>query len=191
MNAGGKNEKLGEMQRKLLLLLYAGVAIGLSHDPRAPYKILRELIAEWPGDRKNITRSIDRLRARKLVSVERNKDGSQTLILTSSGFEKAKRFHHRKELRIPRPKIWDGKWRVVIYDVPIKKNNLRFDLLTILKHLGFLEIQKSVFVHPFPCEKELAFIMNEYQAHRFMHTLLVEHISNQEVFEKHFRLRST
>lgn len=50
---------------------------------------------------------------------------------------------------------WDGKWRLVIYDIPEKRKNNRDWLQKKLLELNFVKIQDSVYVHPFECTKEI------------------------------------
>lgn len=52
-------------------------------------------------------------------------------------------------------KKWDGKWRVVIFDIPEKKRKRRDDLRDQIKGLGFGMLQESVWISPFPIEEEL------------------------------------
>lgn len=56
---------------------------------------------------------------------------------------------------------WDGKWRVVIWDIPEKRKAVRDLLRYKLKVLGFERLQKSVWVSKKNCTKELRdFIKN-------------------------------
>lgn len=59
-------------------------------------------------------------------------------------------------LNIARMKRWDGKWRMVLFDIEEDRKVTREALRGKLKELGFFQIQKSVWVHAFPCEEELS-----------------------------------
>ena len=59
-----------------------------------------------------------------------------------------------EELVIPKPKKWDRVWRIVSFDIPEDKIKARRALNKKLKDLGFITLQKSVFVYPYPCEEE-------------------------------------
>jgi len=50
---------------------------------------------------------------------------------------------------------WDGKWRVVIWDIPEKRRVARDLLRYKLKQLGFERLQKSVWACQKNCTKEL------------------------------------
>lgn len=58
-------------------------------------------------------------------------------------------------LKIKRPKKWDGKWRVVIFDIAQLKKIYREAFRGKLKELGFRPLQKSVWIHPFDCRDEI------------------------------------
>ena len=50
---------------------------------------------------------------------------------------------------------WDGKWRIVIWDVPEKRRVARDLLRNKLKYLGFQQLQKSVWVTKKNCTQPL------------------------------------
>lgn len=52
-------------------------------------------------------------------------------------------------------KKWDGKWRIVFYDIPEKEKNIRKMLQVKLLELGFGMIQESVYISPFDIAEDL------------------------------------
>jgi len=44
---------------------------------------------------------------------------------------------------------WDGNWRVIFFDIPNSRNRERGIFRSALKRMGFIGIQKSVFIAPF------------------------------------------
>jgi len=48
-------------------------------------------------------------------------------------------------------KDWDGKWRLVIFDIPESARRAREQIRRLLKELGFQQLQLSVWIHPLPC----------------------------------------
>ena len=55
-------------------------------------------------------------------------------------------------------KKWDKKWRMVIFDIPEAKRPARDQIRRLLKDLGFLKLQISVWVHPLPCLEQFRII---------------------------------
>lgn len=101
-------------------------------------------------DIKRINQEIKRLQKRGLVKVVKKRNKIVEIKLTKEGKERLKRYQF-ETLEIEIPKRWDGKWRIVIFDVPINKNYSRQALRIKMKRLGFYKLQDSVFVHPYPC----------------------------------------
>ena len=64
---------------------------------------------------------------------------------------------------LQRPDRWDGKWRVVIWDVPEKRRELRDRLRATLTRIGFVHIQHSVWVCPWPCRDEIEWLREHYR----------------------------
>lgn len=53
-------------------------------------------------------------------------------------------------------KVKDGFWRVIIFDIPESNKGKRELLRSKLKEFDFKMLQKSVFISPYVCEKEIA-----------------------------------
>ncbi|MBU2633112.1 hypothetical protein KJ751_01235 [Patescibacteria group bacterium] len=178
----------GNIQRKILLLLLGGLALGLSHSPKTSFQILKDIAKEWQGiNRHTLKRGIRCLYESKLIKEKRNKDGSITLILTSQGKKKALTYDLDK-IKIKKPQKWDKKWRVVLFDIPEDRKKTRDGLRYRLKQLDFCEFQKSVFVHPYDCEDEIDYIIELYDIRKFVRFIIAESLDNELHLKKHFGL---
>ena len=62
----------------------------------------------------------------------------------------------KKSLTQARRKDWDGRWRVVIFDIPEVQRGVRDEFRFELKKLGFGLWQRSVWVSPFDIAAELS-----------------------------------
>lgn len=58
------------------------------------------------------------------------------------------------EVKIPKPKKWDRHWRLVTFDVPVKSSTNRVYFTRRLEEMGFVMLQRSIWVHPYPCFKQ-------------------------------------
>jgi hypothetical protein len=47
------------------------------------------------------------------------------------------------------PKTWDGLWRLVTFDIPNTNDQLRQEVRILLQTVGYLQVQKSVYVYPY------------------------------------------
>jgi len=59
---------------------------------------------------------------------------------------------------------WDNLWRIIIFDISEDKKAAREALRQKLKRFGFYHLQKSVFVFPYDCEKEITALANFFMA---------------------------
>jgi len=81
--------------------------------------------------------------------------GKQVYIsLTREGKRKAKKYQI-DNLKIKKPKKWDKKWRILIFDVQDTHRMKREVLRGKLKELGLYQLQKSVWVHPYSFQLEM------------------------------------
>ena len=107
-----------------------------------------------------LRRSIRRLQHQKLVEI-RYKDEIEVVILTQLGKRRILKYA-LNELSIEKPKQWDGRWRMIIYDVDEKKKKLRDTFRRALISLEFLQLQESVWVYPYACEEQITFLREYY-----------------------------
>ncbi|KKS58149.1 MAG: Phenylacetic acid degradation operon transcriptional regulator, paaX family [Candidatus Nomurabacteria bacterium GW2011_GWF2_43_24] len=163
----------------MLLLLVAGLALGLTRSPKKHWWILKKIPKEWKNiNRQALERAINSLYVSHLVREKYNKDGTTTLVLSENGRQRALRFNINK-MEIRKPIKWDRKWRIVMFDVPEKLRRLRDSLRLHFREIGLIELQKSVFVYPYPCSKEIEFILEFYNARKYVRSILAEKIDNQ------------
>lgn len=82
-------------------------------------------------------------------------------------------------------KEWDGKWRIVMFDIPEKKrqhrNWLRFELYS----LDYKLVQKSVFMGKWPIEEDIYQEIMNRKLDDCIRLLTVGEIDDDEIF-KHF-----
>lgn len=111
--------------------------------------------------------------------IKRYKEEKKKLIkLTSVGKAKAIKYifknHHIKQ-----PKVWDKKWRLIIFDIPDEKKSLREIVRQYLKDWGFIQLQKSVFVYPFDCQKEIVSLKYFYHLGQYLQYIVAESIETE------------
>lgn len=62
------------------------------------------------------------------------------------------------EYQIPEPAFWDGKWRMIIFDIKEKQRKRRDELRLLLEGVGFIKLQQSVWVYPYACDEFIALL---------------------------------
>lgn len=88
---------------------------------------------------------------------------------------------------IKRPK-WDHKWRIVSFDVRENNRKKRDSFRKELKALGFVQMQRSVWISPYPCEKYIELLRAEHGFGNNMQYILAEKISEENKFIKYFKI---
>ncbi len=102
------------------------------------------------GDKYAVTRSIKNLADSGLV--ERLEGGQgEYLRLTKEGRMKASSQKLDTDGSLVNPN-WDGKWRIVLLDLPESRKAEREALRYLLKKAGFVMLKNSAWVSPFPFE---------------------------------------
>lgn len=107
--------------------------------------------------------------------------------LTKEGRKKAGLFQI-DSLRIKRPKRWDRKWRLVIFDIAQIKKIYREAFRGKLKELGFYPLQKSVWIYPFDCRAEIELLRDFFGlSENEIRLIVAENIGNDKKFKKIFK----
>lgn len=83
-------------------------------------------------------------------------------------------------LELPKLKKWDKKWRLIIFDIPEKKNKARHAFSTKLKDLGFYPLQESGYIYPYDCRDEIDFVCEFLSINRYVNYCLVESLDKKE-----------
>jgi len=138
-----------------------------------------------PKLKAKLKEALYKLKKQRLVEITRMKGTEVELKITQKGKERILRFELEK-LKILKPNKWDGKWRVVIFDIPEKKKLGREVLREKLKDLGFVRLQNSVFIYPYECEDEIDFIKKIFGLSPFVKYLVTESFQGDFYLRRHF-----
>lgn len=131
-------------------------------------------------------RIIQKLESNKQVNFWQKDD--QTIVsITKKGKTEILKFDLDK-MTIKKPQKWDRCWRLVIFDIPEHKKKAREALRFLLKRLEFFQLQKSVFIHPYECQKEIDFIKEVYEISPYVTYLKAKKIDNEGFLKNKFNL---
>ncbi len=175
------------------VIFLAAIGVTLS-SPAGSRAFLREL-NKYLNNRSNktekyfnsneLSRALYYLKKRKLLSFK-NINGKTTLILTERG-KKRKLQYDIDNLVISKPKSWDKKWRLVMFDIPESYKKAREAFREKLKELRFLRFQKSVWIYPYPCHNEVDFISEIFSIAQHIIVLVVQ-IDYDQPLRRRFNL---
>ncbi len=118
---------------------------------------------------------------------ETKKDNEKRICLTQKGLEEIAKY----KIKLKSEKMkWDGKWRIISWDVPEEARNDRNYLRRKLHWLGFKELQKSLWVFPYDIKDEVKELMNAYKKELMgdVRFLSVEKIEDDSDLKQYFNL---
>lgn len=107
------------------------------------------------------------------------------LMLTDKGMRHLAKLEMGDE-EIAKPKRWDGKYRLVIFDIPEKMQRSRIAIRRQLTAWGFVRLQNSVWVHPYDCERAIGLLKTYFDLGDDVLYLVVESIENDHWLKKEF-----
>lgn len=98
--------------------------------------------------------------------------------ITRKGRRRAKKADF-DNLQIAIPKKWNKKWHLVLFDIPERYHNDRSAMTRKFRKLGFIRLQQSAWIHPYPCRDEVDVIAQNYGLSRYVSYLETSHIDNE------------
>jgi CRISPR-associated endonuclease Cas2 len=168
----------------LMTLALGGVAFAGAFAPNM-FRHLSRYQKSKRYSRKQLNYAIYNLKKRKLIEVLQEKGDKIKVQLTNTGKKRIREFCF-DTLVIKKPKRWDRKWRIVTFDIPVRRNRAREALREKIKELGFYQLQKSVWVYPYPCEDEILLIAEIYKVTHCVEVITAERILHESKLKRFF-----
>lgn len=135
-----------DYSKKILKILAENKAVSV---PELGEKIAVEGSKLAPKERYALNRALRNMQESGLV--ESHFSGQNDYArLTSIGRRKA--ISHKLESSDSLVPNWDGKWRIILLDLPESRKNERESLRYLLKKAGFTCLKNSAWISPFPFE---------------------------------------
>jgi len=138
------------------------------------------------ADKQKLKRNIASLKKRGLVGTTFKK-GATVYFLTKKGQRESERLS-LDDIKIKKPKKWDRKWRIVMFDIPEKLKKVRMEINFRLQDFGMEQYQKSTFITPYDCKKEVIELQNFFNIKRYLKYIVAEKIDDEEAYKARFGL---
>ena len=137
-----------------------------------------------PGKRQKeiVNRARDRLLRQGLLQRENG-----FLRLTAKGHA-ALHLLQARDFRSKKPRRWDGKWRILIFDIPEYRRALRNKIRQTLLAIGFVRLQDSVWIYPYDCEDFVALLKADFKVGKDVLYMIVEELEGNRYLKHHFNL---
>ncbi|MBI3335203.1 MAG: hypothetical protein HY001_01770 [Candidatus Portnoybacteria bacterium] len=124
---------------------------------------------------------------KKLIGVK--EEGGKIKIYLSRGGKVRVKEYIVKHLPCPSfPKQWDRKWRIVIFDIPEENRFARQILRDRLKTWNFYPLQKSVWIFPYECEKEIRFLVSMLEIEEYVEYGILDYLTDVKKVYTYYRL---
>jgi len=187
--------KRGQLYWMILEVIGLTILSGGGHPlrPTAPIafeaikRILKELKKVNVEDKK-LKRTLENLEKREIINLVEDREEVKVYL-------KDKKNPHILKYSIKslldfkkKKKQWNGKWFLVFFDVPEIQRNKRNYLRRFLDQIGFYRYQKSVYIFPYECEKEVALIKQIVEGAKYMKYIVAEKIEDEENIKTYFHL---
>jgi len=123
-------------------------------------------------DRQQFSQLIYYLKKKGYIKIK-NLEEKQAVLLTKKGTDKVLKIKFKMK---EKKKRLDGKWQMVIFDIPERKHDLRDLFRANLQILGYKMLQKSIWVCPYDVSKETEGLIRKYSLDPYVKLFLIEEI---------------
>jgi DNA-binding transcriptional regulator PaaX len=178
----------GEIIKDILSwLLIGGMVAIAATSPYFLYNILRSLDKRKQYNKQSVANTFYRLRKEGLIVFQKH-NNQLYISLSEEGKTKAGKFQINS-LNIQRPKKWDGKWRIIIFDISDLHRIKREALRGLLKRLQFYKLQESVWIHPFDCKREIELLKDFFGfTSKEIQLIIAEQVENPDFLRTKFKI---
>ncbi len=128
-------------------------------------------------DKQRFRNTLNRLKKEKIIEIF-HKDNREIIKLTKRGKDRVP-YYLSEEMPEIQQSEWDGKWRIVLFDIPNTKNKTRDAFRRKLQEFGFYQLQKSIFVFPYDCAHEIRYLRNLYDIEPFVKYMVADIIESE------------
>ncbi|OHB09947.1 MAG: CRISPR-associated endonuclease Cas2 [Candidatus Zambryskibacteria bacterium RIFCSPLOWO2_12_FULL_45_14] len=174
-----------KIQEAILLTIVSGGRLGAKLIPKLVLETITGLdLSAPPRANEIIKTATNRLKKKGLLKFE-----NRHYSLTADG-EKILDRWRRADFKITKPKKWDRRWRIIIFDIPERKKKIRDEIRGILTAVGFQRLQDSVWVYPYDCEDIIGLLKVDYGISRDMLYIIADQIENDKYLRMDFDLVS-
>src|SRR3989338_6137334 len=126
-----------QIQQKLALAIFRMTTQSVSLAFASDTFLRKRLGFDSGNPTERMRQAFHRLEKRNLIQRDPHK---KRFVLTAAGLEYAKKLDTFERITIKKPRAWDGKWRIVIFDIWERRRSVRNRLRTLLQKIGFARI---------------------------------------------------
>src|SRR3989344_6309021 len=128
---------------------------------------------------------IKRLEKQKFVEIV-SINGETVVRISNRGKQKVLKYNLEK-MQLDQTG-WDGKWRIITYDIATGKKWQRELFRQTLNRMNFLKLQRSVYLTPFKCTSEIEYLRQICDVGDEVVLLTVLGIEKEQAYRQYFGL---
>lgn len=183
----------GEIAKNILLSIarataVTGLVVAFATMPGLGM-VAKELMDQYGRENRHnkfkIRKTFEELKRARLIKSVEMPDGRFKMVLTENG-KKIVLQYNIDQVQINKPPKWDGLWRFIIFDIPNSFEKERRHFRLKLRSMGFYQLQKSVWIYPYPCKPEIDFISEHIRVSPYIRLVDVSGFEGSEDALKHF-----
>lgn len=178
-----KRRRKSEVQKAILQSIAVAGILTVAMTSTNALQLLKALSG---SKRDRRIESINRSRQR-LIQAGKLKYENGHLALTPKGETVLHRLEF-EDFKLKKPKKWDKKWRILIFDIPEKRRMTRDKVRNTLRVIGFFRIQDSVWVYPYDCEDLITLLKADFKIGKDLLYLIVDTVENDSTLLDNFDL---
>lgn len=137
----------------LIILAVSGAVAFAATSPYFGANLARRFFKQKKYKPKRVYDTFYRLRKEGCIEIQK-KNHQMYISLTEEGRKRAG-IYQINSLEIKRPKKWDQRWRLILFDIKELQRTKREAFRGILKNLGIEPLQQSVWMYPYECRDEI------------------------------------
>lgn len=179
-----ENYERGELAKEILKGLALGGFIILCFAMPNLAQVVDLFKPRNSRDRYRVRQALSGLQKKKMVRIISRK-GHDVVEITALGKNRVLEYD-LENIKLNHKQKWDGKWRIVMFDIPQTKKRVRDAVSFKIKDIGMYPIQKSVFVFPHKCKDEIDFVGEIFGVRRNIIYIEASHIDDAEKVKRHF-----
>jgi len=187
LDSGTKKAQITQVALCVLAVASVPALVFLAAAMGNALRVFKQFERSKHFSKEQVRNSINHLRREKLIEYLADKNGKTIVKITKKGETRLRAFDIEL-MKIEKPKKWDGKWRLIMFDIPMRFTKGREALRYHLKTLGFFLFQKSAWIYPYPCEDEIIFIADFLGVGKYVEILVADSVLREERIKKYFDL---
>ena len=177
---------LGKVQKVILNSIYAAGFLSVALLAPNALRTFRDFGA---GKKKKnfiyrVESNLNKLKSKGLIYInEKN-----FVCLTPDGNKIIQRVLFEK-INLKKPKRWDGKWRIISFDIKERRRQTRDQIRTTLRRLDFIKIHQSMWVYPYDCEDFILLLKSHFHVGKDLIYIIADKIENDRPLKYHYKLK--